>query len=133
MPRHLLTLLLLAVASLTLASCSKGPPQTIEVTAKDKGATLVLARDRSLEITLPANRTTGYAWTLVSDGKPTLEPQLPSVYTPQGEMPGAGGVERFVFKALQPGTALIKMIYQRPFEPEAAPAQTFEVKVSVTP
>ena len=133
MHRRRLTPLILALVSLTIASCSKSPAEMIQVTDKDKGTTVVLARDRRLEISLPSNRTTGYTWTLVSDGKPALEPQLPSVYTPQGETPGAGGIERFVFKALQPGPARIKMIYHRPFEPDAAPAETFEMKVSVTP
>jgi predicted secreted protein len=44
---------------------------------------------------------------------------------------GSGGTFIFTFEAAAPGEAALRLIYRRPFEKKAAPAEIFEVTVVV--
>ncbi|MDD5681223.1 MAG: protease inhibitor I42 family protein [Candidatus Omnitrophica bacterium] len=75
-------------------------------------------------IEMESNRTTGYEWQLAEPvDKDRLEFVI-SEYVPDtsGRM-GAGGKERWTFKAIGPGNPVIHFKYVRPWEKDAPPAE----------
>lgn len=131
-----------AIAGALLMACSpvthtvRNPDGSVAATieashgaAIESNATVRLSVGDSIAVHLQSNPTTGYLW----------EPQYAETnkVLSVGEtefvldaatagLEGAGGTFVARFKALSPGTARIRMIYQRPFERESAPAKTFE-------
>ena len=75
----------------------------------------------SFEITLPANPTTGYQWTIKSFDKKLLRLVSSQYLRPKSALVGAGGRMTFRFslnKTVQrPTFTLVKLIYARPWEP----------------
>jgi predicted secreted protein len=45
---------------------------------------------------------------------------------------GAGGTYTFHFHADKPGTTILNLVYRRPWEKAAAPAQTFSATINVS-
>ncbi len=82
-------------------------------------------------IELEANPTTGYSWVIASplEGKLVLEH---TSYTPEeGPRLGAGGKEYWRFDGAAAGTVKLLFNYVRPWEKDAAPANTATFTVNV--
>jgi len=104
---------------LILCACTSGvklysdPSIPIEVEAGDR-----------FTIELDSNATTGYSWVF---GQPLDETILRLVNTdyisPKSGLTGAGGTQVWVFQAMQPGTAVVSLQYERSWETEL-PIQT---------
>jgi inhibitor of cysteine peptidase len=85
-------------------------------------------------LTLGANPTTGYGWVfddqsthiVAREGKPTYTADMPG----RG-LAGAGGVERWTFRAVKPGMETLRLDYRRPWEQNLAPASRVEFPVVV--
>jgi len=98
------------------------------------GKTFDLAKGGTLEITLQGNPTTGYLWGLVAGNDAVLK--LSGDFTfkqdqaPAG-MVGVGGKFTFKFQAVSVGAAQLKFGYQRPWEKNVPPLETFEVNINV--
>ena len=106
----------------------------IQALQLDEGAnsrTVQLRAGQQLEIRLAENRTTGFQWTLVSDGTPACKPVSNSYEAPKGP-PGAGGTARWLFQAATAGAGTIELAYRRPWETEKPPIRTFRVQISVS-
>jgi inhibitor of cysteine peptidase len=97
----------------------------------DAGKTIQLSTGDHLEVTLAGNPTTGYTWEVVS-GQELLE-QIDDVefLAASQQMVGSGGKMRFEFKAVSAGEGELELIYQRPFERDVEPEQTFSVQINV--
>ena len=85
---------------------------------------------------LAANPTTGYSWHLAKPLDSGLVELNDSDFqqdpATKGLM-GAGGVERWIFKALAPGQTVIELAYKRPWEKEQPPVRRFTVTLSIVP
>lgn len=110
---------------LALGACSNAP-QTL--TLDDDGAQIEVGRSEEIELILPGNPSTGYVW-VVAEVSPILEP-TDSEFRPESTLVGAPGEFHFRFTGNEPGTVLLVVGYERPFE-EAEPLDTFEVEVTV--
>jgi inhibitor of cysteine peptidase len=87
---------------------------------------------KEVRISLASNRTTGYQWKLAQPVNGAVLQLVSSQYVAPGEkMPGAGGTEVWVFKAVGPGKADIHLEYVRPWEKGQAPARTATYSVEV--
>lgn len=85
-------------------------------------------------VTLNANPTTGYAWSLADDPDPTVVRPLGSSFErPADAPPGAGGQDVWTFDAVGRGAATITLVYRRPWERATPPARTHVVSVRVAP
>jgi len=136
---------LLILASMALAACGSAerPPANDPPVRDSRGgvaefsdaSTLIRVRaGTDFVITIPSNATTGYQWALADSLNPALLRRVNNEYLadrqPAGSPPvaGAGGHERWTFRALAPGQATIRMIYVRPWEKEqAADTTTYRV------
>ncbi len=82
------------------------------------------------EIRLPENPTTGFRWSLVSNGEPVCVLQS-DFFEPSDRTPGRGGSHYWRFQAAQVGLGNIDLVYRRSFEQQETPARRFTLHVRV--
>jgi len=115
------------LVALTLAACNPSVPSY-----SDDSRPINTGVGQEFAIELASNPTTGYSWGVDFDSK--ILSQVSKDYSssaPPG-MVGAGGSDKFVFKALAAGTTDLKFKYYRSFEPSTVPpieTKTFKVTV----
>ena len=92
-----------------------------------------LRQGQLLAIEWDSNASTGYAWEIVEDASPVLEPApVPaSTKPPAPQLPGAGGTSRWRVRAAQPGTATLRLVYRRAWEKGVGPVRTATYRVVV--
>lgn len=123
----IITFTLLVAASVIVASgCGRKPtygPSTTSITA---------AVDSEFVIELPSNRTTGYQWQLTKPVDQDVVKLVTSSYEPSksGRL-GAGGTERWTFRAVGKGKTAIALEYRRPWEKTRPALQTRTVSITV--
>ncbi|MDH1261911.1 protease inhibitor I42 family protein [Pseudomonas sp. GD03944] len=123
------SLLLLGSALLT-ACAHQGGTLTVQ---KQSQCPLSLSPGQQLVLTLPSNPTTGFRWTVRDDAGALLESLGPEVYSNSEDagLVGSAGQSTWRFQAKQPGEGHLLLTYQRPWEPEVAPEQTFDCAIRV--
>jgi predicted secreted protein len=116
----------------TADKASANTPETAVIDARADGETR-LQRGQLLAIELDSNASTGYAWEIVEDGSPVLEPApVPASAAPAvTPMPGAGGTSRWRFRAAQSGTTNLRLLYRRSWEKDVEPVRTASYRVVV--
>jgi inhibitor of cysteine peptidase len=87
---------------------------------------------QTFTISLPANPTTGYRWTLAKEPDTRILTKAGHEYEPEkpGRV-GSGGREKWKFKASGTGRATISMQYVRSWEIGQPPADTASFEVIV--
>ena len=123
-----------ATQTATVAPTQAPFPAEMQLADADNGKTVQLANGGTLIVALPSNPTTGFSWSVAESSGAQLELQGEPAYVPAGStspVVGAGGTEVFTFAAVDDGTAMLTLVYRRPFEPGVAPAQTFTVTVEI--
>ena len=136
---HVIVLLACAIA---LPGCAteSGDKAETSGTASDSlavdahaGDETRLRRGQLLAIALDSNASTGYAWEVVEDGSPVLEPApVPANAAPAAPpMPGAGGTSRWRYRAAQTGTTTLRLVYRRSWEQGVEPVRTASYRVVV--
>ena len=128
------TLVLLIVSALMaglivlMAGCSGGkPPEYSSSTSP-----IEVKVGEKFVISLESNPTTGYQWQLAEPLNTSILELVGSEYkAPETKLVGAGGEERWTFKAVGEGETKIYLEYARPWEKDVAPAksETFSVIV----
>ena len=83
-----------------------------------------------LEIRLPSNPTTGYAW------EPTAVPALllqqgEPVHRRDSQLVGAGGITSLLFNAISPGDCNLELAYRRPWEKNTSPLKMCRIQLSL--
>ena len=99
----------------------------------DPGGETRLRRGQLLAIALDSTASTGYAWEIVEDGSPVLEPApVPASTAPvPPPMPGAGGTSRWRYLAAQTGTTTLRLVYRRSWEQGVEPVRAASYRVVV--
>jgi inhibitor of cysteine peptidase len=115
-------------AALLLTACTG---KTIKITADDNGSSIEMKQGQTLVLSIGGNPTTGYVWEIDSVEQNILQSTGDPDYKSDSTLVGSGGMYKFKFTALNPGTTTLKLKYWRTFEPENPPVETFEVKVNV--
>jgi inhibitor of cysteine peptidase len=105
--------------------------QVVTVTEADNGNSVELTPGDTLVIALETNPGTGYVWQVESVDTSKLRPSGQGVFHPGRQMPGAPGRQTFLFTAQKPGTAILKLVYVRPWEKSAPPGKTYELTVAI--
>ena len=118
-----LTGLILSVAALT--ACGGDDP-TIVLDLGDSGTTITVPTGTRLEISLPANPTTGYTWEVMTATGVTLigEP----THVADSDLVGAPGTTTFLFEPAEGADGIIDLVYHRTWE-DAAPLERFSVTI----
>ncbi len=125
---------MLAVSSLSLLAACTQTPHTISLDEEHSSrCPLELVQGQSVLITLRSNPTTGFRWQ-VQDAAPSVLRSLgPEVYSnPEDSgLVGSAGQSSWRFEATNPGGGRLLLVYRQPWEPNVAPAQTFECQITV--
>lgn len=135
----------LLACAMALPGCASGTdnaPSADKVSANAAEAAVVdaradgetrLRRGQILAVELDSNASTGYAWEIVEDGSPVLEPApVPARAAPAvPPMPEAGGTSRWRYRAVQAGTATLRLVYRRSWEKDVEPVRTASYRVVV--
>lgn len=104
----------------------------VTVTQADNGKTVEVAKGGTLIVILEGNPgSTGYAWGLEAGNEAILKSQGDPRFTTTSNLPGAPGTFEFKFTAVSVGTATLKFVNKRPWEPNDPNVQTFSVTVNV--
>jgi inhibitor of cysteine peptidase len=121
----LLTIMLFAIVFST-AGCNSA------LTANDNGTTVTVKTGDTFTIKLEGNPSTGYTWEAKDLDTGILEQVGEAEFS--GGAPGvvgSPGTLTLTFKALQPGTTTLTLVYHRPWEKDVEPIETFSVTVTV--
>jgi predicted secreted protein len=97
-------------------------------TVYHKGDDISVKEGDEFVIALPANPSTGYAWTAGDNPDVTFES---SHQTQGGNQPGAPGTQELSFRADHAGQSTLVLAYSRSFEPGVPPAKTAKFPVTV--
>ena len=100
----------------------------VTLTDTNNGQTVNLQSGQTLVISLKGNITTGYNWE-VSESLPVLQEQGSPDFKPDSGAIGAPGVFTLRFKVTGSGSGKLTLVYHRPSDTTAPPAQTYSVQV----
>jgi len=104
------------------------------LTEENNGDSFNLEINDVINIKLISNPTTGYRWVLIEEIDDSIISLIDSEFVQSKkdkELVGTGGYEIFSFKAISKGKTSIILNYERPWEEEAEPLETFKITVSV--
>ncbi|SEN63518.1 inhibitor of cysteine peptidase [Pseudomonas sp. ok272] len=126
------TRLLLPLSLLLLTACAAQPKHNVTVEEQSQ-CPLSLINGQNLILTLPSNPTTGYRWAIQDSAGGVLRTISPEVYSNPKDsgLVGAGGQSTWRFQTFATGNGRLRLTSQRPWEPEAEPAQTFDCTITV--
>jgi inhibitor of cysteine peptidase len=83
-----------------------------------------------IELALPGNPSSGFTWQRVGNRNGTVEREGDVQFRSNSNEAGDPGIYYFRFRALQPGSDAIRMVYAR-FEKSVGGARTFTVTIEV--
>ena len=104
------------------------PVLTIDETSN--GRTLGATLGQTVEICLKENPTTGFRWRMADAGGPVVTP-LSDAFEPGRRAPGQPGIHRWRFKTVAAGNGLVRFVYRRSWEDDAAAASVFTLILEV--
>ncbi len=136
--------LLVMILGTTLVACSSpptpGPGLTVDcATFEAEGAggvpvqrEIAAGVNQTVAVTLCSNPSTGFSWEEpVGEGDAVVELVERSVMQVIGDAPGEAGEERFTFRTVNPGEAVIHFTYSQPWEGGQKGAWRLDLLVSV--
>jgi len=142
---NLLTAILLSGLLFLVAGCAEqptdpglelesdtqfAPDKTVpegNVMQDDTSGPTVAEVGETFTISLESNPTTGYSWQAEFDAE-SLE-LVSEDFSSDSTLLGAGGVQKFEFRALKQGQFQVTMIYKRPWENESIDTKVIDVKI----
>ena len=131
--RSLTILAALLCVALSPTGCALCGRSVVTVSEPDRGETVRMRVGDTLEVVLEENATTGYLWELMSDNEPVLKQVGEKELRSDFNLLGSAGRMTKRFRAEAAGKTVLRLVYRRPFEKDAAPARTFEATVAVEP
>jgi inhibitor of cysteine peptidase len=114
------------------ASCEQGVSRVagqVWLTEADDGRSVDLGVGQTLNIALKANPATGYGWETLTLDERVLRLAAAPEFTPESDRLGAPGTQVLRFEVVGPGEADLQLVYRRPWEQDATPANTFSVHI----
>jgi inhibitor of cysteine peptidase len=127
-------ILLIVLLSLVLASCAQqqpNPPKEVSILWSEIDQGVGLEVGDILEVVLPANPSTGYAWEPGFYNQTVLKPYGEAEFSNTGANLGAEEAQIMHFEAIDEGETDLVMVYRRSFEEEGVDQETFQVHVVV--
>ena len=124
-----LSFLILSVVLILASACS--PSKQANLTATDKDSQVEVKLGGQIVIGLDGNPSTGYTWEAKDLDLTMFEQVGDSVFSSSNsDLIGSGGTLTLTFKTLKAGTAVLTLVYQRPWEVGVDPIDTFAVTVT---
>lgn len=121
-----------ALLAMLAAACASPPGTGREawvVVEADAGRSIRVPVGTLLDVTLPGNPATGYAWQRAPGEPGGVETVGAARFEPSGPAPGQGGLEHLAFRVTKTGATALWLVYRRPFATDVPPARTFSVTI----
>jgi predicted secreted protein len=127
-------LLLTVLAVLILVSGGLVPARAdaVQLNEGNNNQTVALDQGAVMELTLPGNPTTGFAWSLAATPDQNVLVETSHFYISPARTVGSGGGDHWVFRAAGAGATQLTLVYSRPWEKSTPPAKTYSVTVGVS-
>ncbi len=122
------------LGGLALAGCALlqlAPAPSTALTLADSGREVGLAVGAELEVSLDANPTTGFDWTVVQAWDEAVLELRANDYQSTSLAVGSGGSRRWRFAGKSAGQTALSLAYRRSWETGVPPLRTFTLTVSV--
>lgn len=116
---------LVLILAMVLCACQDAT-QIVE----NNGDEIAVRTGDRFDVTLEGNPTTGYDW-YVDETDESVVTLADRSFEPSSSAIGAGGMVTLTFEAVGPGTAHVRLVYERSFE-EVEPLEDFTFTVSVS-
>ena len=84
-----------------------------------------------IRVKLCSNPTTGFQWDYEMTIESVLKEEDHDFEEPEGDVPGAAGIEIWTFEAVETGTTEVQMEYSQPWEGGLKAEWTYTVTVTV--
>jgi inhibitor of cysteine peptidase len=127
-----MSILVAVLALVVVAGISGCSAQTTPALgAEDNGREIILQKGQTLTIKLEGNPTTGYSWEVVESEGAILQQVGEPEFEAESDLLGAPGTHILHFNAVGTGQMELKLVYQRPWETDVEPLETFTVHVTV--
>ena len=126
--------LLLPLSIVVLAGCAGQQKPVVTLDDADDCSPLKLTQGQELVLTLPSNPTTGFRWELRNPAASVLKRLGPEVYSNSEEargLVGSGGESPWRFRVAPSGDDRLELVYRRPWEKDAEPAESFSCAIQV--
>jgi len=125
MLKHIGLIVSLIAVSFLMAGCDlfdlwTKPPQ-LDLTMLDNGGVVELIKGQRLVVTLEANPSTGYTWTVADVDESVLRQKGDVEFKADSDLPGAGGMLVLRFEAVGLGQTVLELIYHQPWVEDADP------------
>ena len=125
----MIKIILIAVIFI-FAGCNT-PQEILYLVNDNNGQEVEVSLKEEIEISLDANPTTGYTWS-ISEIDTNFTKQISEVqYKANSNLIGSPGKQTFRFQTIASGKTALKLIYHRPWEKEVIPSDTFFIKINV--
>ncbi len=126
-------------AAIGLGACSSSPPQpsasgletvdgVAKATSSDNGKVVGLLPGYTLQVTLPADPSTGYSWQVSHIVPQYLQLVAGPSYSPSSPTPGSPASEVLVFRAMATGNSRLQLQYAGS---GGTPSKTWSMSVRV--
>ena len=125
--------LLLPLSIAVLTGCAGQQKPVVSLDDADDCSPLKLTQGQELVLTLPSNPTTGFRWELRNPAAGVLRRLGPEVYSNPDDngLVGSGGESTWRFRADASGDDRLELVYRRPWEKDAEPAESFSCAIQV--
>ena len=84
-----------------------------------------------ITVKLCSNPTTGFQWEYEMSGENVLKEEDHDFEEPEGDVPGAAGIEVWTFEAVEKGTTEVHMAYSQPWAGGLKEEWTYTMTVTV--
>ncbi|HBO2654502.1 TPA: protease inhibitor I42 family protein, partial [Pseudomonas aeruginosa] len=114
--------------------CAGQQKPVVTLDDADDCSPLKLTQGQELVLTLPSNPTTGFRWELRNPAASVLKRLGPEVYSNSEEdsgLVGSGGESTWRFRVAASGDDRLELVYRRPWEKDAEPAESFSCAIQV--
>jgi inhibitor of cysteine peptidase len=108
-------------------------PTSLTLTEADDGGSFEIQAGGTIELSLQANPSTGFAWEMDDpDPEASLLEQVgePVFISDDPDAAGAGGIVTYTFRAVDRGKMAVRMVYYPP-DPTMDAATSFQVDLTV--
>ncbi|MDP2181429.1 MAG: protease inhibitor I42 family protein [Actinomycetota bacterium] len=119
----------LAVAAVVLAGCRSS--DVVKIGVDDEGSIVKMRQDQTLDVSLPANPSTGYNWTVADDGGVLTLVGEPDFQLDSNAI-GAPGILTMHLEPSGTGEGSLRLEYRRSWETTQPAQDAFTVGVVVT-
>jgi inhibitor of cysteine peptidase len=138
MKMRIILVLVMLIASISLLSCIVTSHDfSVEISCDQFGDNNHGSDEFEVEVgdkirvRLCSNPTTGFEWAYETTGQSVLQEEDYDFEEPEGDTPGAAGIEAWTFEATEKGTAEVRMEYSQPWEGGEKEEWTFTLSVTV--